>query len=315
MNNSNVMLSKMKNIIIYSAVIIATFCMLNGCDNPAPTELAQDNSSGQNPIQVQVISKDTADAFYNNGFDTTGVSVPDTGYSTVIYLIGTKVTYNSSTEKISSAQALFFDRKSPVRGLNGRIIGYHTILPGTIQFDNYHARLVPYRINYNYKGNLIDTLLGERYISSNRMLNPMYQFNFHYNSVVNFQVSTLLGKLIEFDIPTPIEVVGKVKLTGKLKNKTLSAELDWNSNYQKQIEVILGVIPKYKKNPVPLFKFTANDNGKLIIPDKLLNAIPSTKYDRIVFSFVRILQGNKTVNGNNIFVSSQSIHSIILDIP
>ena len=311
------MLNKMKNIIIYSAIvlIITTVFMLNGCDNPAPTELVQDNGSGQNPIQVQVISKDTADGFYNNGFDTTGVSVPDTGYSTVIYLIGTKITYNSSTEKISSAQALFFNRKSPVRGLNGRIIGYHTLLPGDIEFNNYRARLVPYRVRYNFMGNFIDTLLGERYISSSSMLNPMYQFNFNYNSLVKFQMLSTFGNSIEFDIPTPAEIVGKVKLTGILKNKTLTAELDWNSNYQKQIEIILGVIKKNQKNPIPLFKFSANDNGKLIVPDKLLNAIPSTKYDRIVFSFVRKLEESKTVKGNNIYVSSQSIHSIILDIP
>ncbi len=311
------MLSKMKNIIIYNflALLIITVTMLIGCDSPAPTELVQDNNSAQNPIQVQVITKDTSDSFYNNGFDTTGVSVSDTGYSSVIYVSGTKVTYHSLTEKISFAQALFFDRNNPVRGQNGRLIGYHTLLPGEILFDDHPARLAPYRIGYYYMGNHIDTLLGSRYILSSRMFSPMHQFDFYFNSIVNFQIVTASGKSISFDIPTPAEVIGKVKLTGKRQNNTLAAELDWNSTYQKHIEVILGVVPKNQKNPVPLFKIMANDSGKLIIPTKLLNSIPSNKYDKIVFTFVRILAASKFINGNNILVSSQSIHSIILDIP
>jgi len=307
----------MKNIIIYNliALVVITATMLNGCDSPAPTELVQDNSSGQNPIQVQVITKDTSDSFYNNGFDTTGVSVSDTGYSSVIYVSGTKVTYKSVTEKIFFAQALFFDRNNPVRGPNGRFIGYHTLLPGDIQFNNHSARLAPYGISYNYLGHSIDTLLGSRYILSNRMFGLTHQFDFNFNSFVNFQIVTSLGKSVSFDIPTPAEVLGKVKLSGKLENKTLGVELDWNSAFQKNIEVVLGVISKNKINPVPLFKIMANDNGKLVIPAKLLNAIPSNKFNKIVFSFVRMIETNKTVNGNNVLIMSQSIHSIILDIP
>ena len=313
----NVMLNKMKKIIIYNfiALLITTVMMFNGCDSPAPTELVQDNNSGQNPIQVQVITKDTSDSFYNNGFDTTGVSVSDTSYASVIYVSGTKITYNSLTEKISFAQALFFDRSSPVREQNGRLIGYHTLLPGDILFNNHSARLAPYRISYNYMGNHLDTLLGSRYILSSRMLSFLHQFDFNFNSNVNFQIVTAMGKSVSFDIPTPAEVVGKVKLTGKRENNTLAAELDWNPAYSQKIEIILGVVPKNQKSPVPIFKIMANDSGKLMIPTKLLNSIPSNKYDKIVFTFVRILAASKSINGNDILVSSQSIHSIILDIP
>ena len=311
------MLNKMKNIIIYNLIILlfAAVSIFNGCDSPAPTELVQGNSSSQAPIQIQVASKDTSDGLYNNGFDTTGVAVSDTAYASIIYVVGTKITFNSYTEKISSAQALFLDKKSPVRGLNGRIIGYHTLLPGDIQFDYHHARLIPFRVRYNYLGHFIDTLLGDRYILSSRMFNPMYRFNFPYNSSIKFQISTTFGKSVDFDIATPPEVVGKVKLTGRLKDKTLAAELNWNSAYQKHIDIILGVIARNQKNPIPLFKITGNDSGKLIIPDKLLNSIPSNKYDKIVFSFVRAYTATKNADGNNILVSSQSIHSIILDIP
>ena len=186
------MLNKMKNIFIYNLIVlfIAAATIFNGCDSPAPTELVQDNSSSQNPIQIQVASKDTSDVLYNNGIDTTGVAVSDTAYASVIYVVGTKITYNSYTEKISSAQALFLDKKNPVQGLNGKIIGYKTLLPGDIQFDYHHARLIPYRVGYNYMGHYVDTLLGERYILSSRMLNPMYRFNFPYNSTIKFQILT-----------------------------------------------------------------------------------------------------------------------------
>ncbi len=310
------MLSKMKNIFIYGIIIFITgIALFNGCDSPAPTQLVQDNSTDQNPVQVEVIAKDTGDAYYTNGFDTSGVAGSLTGYTNFINVSGTKVTRNSITINSSFAQAIFFDKSSPVHEQGGKLIGYHTMTPGVIRFNNIRAGMIPYHVVFNSRGIRIDSILGLQYALSSGPGKVLSQFNFEYNSSVNFQYIPMHGAPVSFDIQTPQEIIGQVRLAGRRANGNLSATLLWNKSNQKQIEVILGVIPKGQLLAIPLYKMEVSDNGRLIIPAKLLNSIPPGKYDKIVFTFVRKYDKQITEKGNDLYVLSQSIHSIIIDIP
>ena len=303
---------------LYCLVFLTAGIILNSCDNPAPTELVQDNSSTQNPVQVEVVTKDPTDEFYNNGFDTTGVATPVMNYSNVINVSGIKTTVNNITSKISFAQAIFYNKNLPIREPGGKLIGYQTIIPGKVKFNNILAMTVPYHIKFNNHGMHGDTTLGYMFALTRGMMN---QFNFEYNSSINFQFIPMRGSSVNFNIPTPKEIIGQVILSGSIRTKTLSCMLNWNKiNQRDSIEIILGVVTKAQNtdgtySTLPLFKINTNDTGKLLIPSRLVNEIPQNKYGKLVLTFIRKYQIHYTDYGNDLFVLSQSIHSITLDIP
>ena len=304
--------------ILYCLCLLTCGILLNSCNNPAPTELVQDNPSVQNQIQVEVVTKDPTDEYYNNGFDTTGVANPVMNYSNIINVSGIKTTINNITTKISFAQAIFYNRNMPIREPGGRLIGYQTVTPGRVKFNNILAMTIPYRIRFNNHGMHADTNLGNMFALTRGM---MGQFNFDYNSSINFQFIPMQGHAVNFDIPTPKEIIGKVILSGNIRNKTLNCLLNWDKgNPNDSIEIILGAITTAKNSDgtysiLPLYKMKTRDTGKLLIPARLVNEIPQSKFNKLVLTFVRKYQIHFTGSGNDLFVLSQSIHSITLDIP
>jgi|GEM_PF-771973 hypothetical protein len=317
----------MKFVIIY-IIVLFTILISNGCDTPAPTELVQDSNASQTPISVQVVAKDTGDTYYNNGFDTTGVADQSTqNGNIVINVSGVKVSRNGFTTSSAYAQAIFYDTSHQVRFPNGKM-GYLT--PGlnylgniSVKFNNYSANLVPYNINFSMDGMNHDTTLGYQYILNGNVEEGNGSgLSFQYNSAVHFQfmdmnISSLhsKGREISFDIPTPKEIIGKIKLTGSLSNKTLNAEIDWNKASTNNISILIGAVTKEDNKKYPLYSIVSGDNGSLVVPSKLLNEIPKNKYNKLVFTLVRKIENNISAQNTKFFIRSQSIHSIILDIP
>ncbi|KAB2844841.1 MAG: hypothetical protein F9K42_13065, partial [Ignavibacterium sp.] len=93
----------------YTLLIIPLF-FYTACDEPAPTELIDNDS-----FEVEIIGKDIENEYYTNGYDTSGVSNEILNYSSVISLSGIKITNNGRTDNISSAQVYIFDKSKPFR--------------------------------------------------------------------------------------------------------------------------------------------------------------------------------------------------------
>ncbi len=322
-----VKLNYMKYFVIYIAALLIILAV-NGCDSPAPTELYQDTNTTDNPISVQVVAKDTGDVYYNNGFDTTGVANQSTTYANTITVSGIKVTQNGSTKSSAFAQAVFYDMSSnPVHFPNGLIFYLTPKLKYMenvkVSFDNFYANLVPYRLGFSRGGYNSDTTLGYQYVLNGNLGGDDREgLIFHYNSSIRFHYennnpfSKMSGKdSASFNIPTPPEITGSIRLTGSLSSRNLSATISWNKKNSGTISVIIGAIKKYDENIIPLYTLTANDNGNVVVPPKLLNAIPGNEYSKLVFTLVRRIEFTNTAGTSDLFVRSQSIHSIILDIP
>ncbi len=311
------MLVQMKKLIFYLDIILLVTAgfILSSCNNPAPTELVQDNPSTQNQVQYQVITKDPTDAFYSNGYDTTGVTTVIPSNVNVINISGTKVTENNSTRKFSFAQALFVDKSHPVMGPGGRLIGYMSSTPGLLMFNGVTADSTPYRIRFSYQGNILDSLLGNMFVVNR-------QFNFNYGSQVHVQYYLRrgmhggpIGSPIDFYVPTPNEINGTVRIKGHQSDKSLTGEVEWNSlNPADSVDLIIGAVSK-TGSTFPLFKIRTLDKGNLVIPPKLLNDIPATIFNKFVFTFIRRFRVTHSEHGQAYFIFSQSIHSIIIDIP
>lgn len=301
----------MKKILTY-LIISASIFILFSCDKPAPTQLVDDTN---NDLEVELLNKDLDNPSFS-GSDTSGITQDLTGVTNLISVSGIKITTENRTNEFSLAQAMFFDKSKPINYLNGRLLAYKTITPGTIKFNGTEAHIVPYRIKYREEGTPKDTLIGFKYLLYNIFGGYPDPFYFSYNSNVSFEFDPILpGENISFNILTPHQINGIVSLSGNKISKNLEAILSWNGKGEKRISVVVGLMRQGQLQSIPVYRMKTPDDGELRIPGRYLNQLPLDRFEKIVFTFVRSYEGYRGSGANELLVSSQSIHSIVIDIP
>lgn len=301
----------MKKLLTY-LMISATAFILFSCDKPAPTQLVDDTTD---EFEVELLNKDL-DNPSSSGTDTSGITQDLTGVTNLISVSGIKITTENRTNEFSLAQAMFFDKSKPIKYSDGRILAYKTITPGTIKFNGTDAHIVPYTIRYREGGLPKDTLVGFKYALYNIGNGNPDPFYFDYNASVSFEFDPFLpGGNISFNILTPHEINGIVSLTGSKMNKNLEATLSWNGMGERRVTVIIGLIRLGQLQSVPVYKMKTPDDGEMKIPGRYLNQLPLDRFEKIVFTFIRSYEGYHENGNNDLLVSSQSIHSIAIEIP
>ncbi|MDZ7625417.1 MAG: hypothetical protein U5J96_13370 [Ignavibacteriaceae bacterium] len=301
----------MKKLLTY-LIISASVFLLISCDKPAPTQLVDDTTD---EFEIELLNKDL-DNPYSSGTDTSGITQDLTGVTNLISVSGIKITTENRTNEFSLAQAMFFDKSKPIKYLNGRLLAYKTITPGTIKFNGTEAHIVPYRIKYREEGTPKDTLIGFKYLLYNIFGGYPDPFYFSYNSNVSFEFDPILpGENISFNILTPHQINGIVSLSGNKISKNLEAILNWNGKGEKRISVVVGLMRQGQLQSIPVYRMKTPDDGELRIPGRYLNQLPLDRFEKIVFTFIRSYEGYRGSGVNELLVSSQSIHSIVIDIP
>lgn len=283
--------------------------VISGCDKPAVTELTQED---EQQLQVEVLAKDTNDEYYSA--DSSGVVDDLNSYANVVTLSGIKITKGSTTVNTAFAQTIFFDRNKPVLRRNGRLLAYRTRILGTAKFNGVEAKSVPYTIRYNEEGTVQEITLGFKHI-----LNSYFQrqdFDYHYNSSVVFGFNFLLGlgSSFNFDIPTPPEITGSVRIEGKRNNNTLKARLEWDAKNYPGFQIIVAASVSGSDRVFPLFRLKTKDDGELVIPTELINQIPP-RFNEFMIYFIRRTEFHIERNNNDFYVLSQSIHRVDIDNP
>ena len=302
----------MKKILTYLTISASIFLLVS-CDKPAPTQLIDDTN---NDYEVELLNRDLENQYYTSGSDTSGITQDLTGIKNLISVSGIKITDKIRTREFSLAQAMFFDKSNPIKYSDGRLLTYQTLIPGLIKFNGTEANIVPYRLKFRDSGMPRDTLLGNKYVLYNIFGGFPDPFYFNYNSSVSFEFNPFIGgNNISFIILTPPEITGAVILTGKKINENIQAMLNWNSGNTKKITVIVGLIRPNQISSVPIYKFRTADDGEMRIPGRLLNQLPLDGFQKIVFTFIRSYETYQGAGNNELLVSSQSIHSIVIDIP
>jgi len=301
----------MKKLLTY-LIISASLFILVSCDKPAPTQLIDDTN---NDLEVELLNKDL-DNPSSNGTDTSGITQDLTGVTNLISVSGIKITTENRTNEFSLAQAMFFDKSKPIKYSDGRLLAYKTVIPGTIKFNGTEAHIVPYRIKYREGGTPKDTLIGGKYLLYNIANGLPDPFYFPYGASVTFEyVPFIGGNNISFNILTPHEINGIVSLSGSKTSKNLEAKLNWNGRGEKRVFLIIGLLRPGQSQSIPVYKMKTPDDGELRIPGRYLNQLPLDRFEKIVFTFVRSFEGYRGSGNNELLVSSQSIHSIVIDIP
>ncbi len=292
-------------------ILLIPLLLFAGCDKPAPTELTMKDEQ----LDVELLTKDTNDEFYTS--DSSGVVDDLKKFTNVVTVSGIKITKGDQTYNAAFAQAIFFDKNSKVHSPDGRLLGFKTRLLGNVQFNGIDSRLAEYRIRFTNRNNGVhrDTLLGYRHVLNS--LFPQQDFNYEFNSSVTFNIDFLPlfgGNSFTFDIPTPSEITGSVRFEGTRRNNTLRAILTWNAMHHQNFEIILGASTSNNEMIFPLFRLRTKDDGELIIPASLINRIPQ-RFKTIVINIVRKEESHHEINNNDLYVLSQSIHSLVVDIP
>jgi hypothetical protein len=304
----------MKKQYLYIFILLSGIVFYN-CNKPAPTELIQDPASTDDPLQLEVISSNPNDDYYSNGYDSTGVVDSATNHPNMIYASGIKETIGSVTFEGSLAEAVFFDTDNPI--YNGEnIIGYKTLTPGIVRFNNHIARLEALRIRI--KGSIRDTVIGQKYKLYRGRGNLIDSFQFEYNSSVNFKLAPLLGSAISFNIPTPAEITGKIKIQGSKSEGNLKVVLEWTNASRGQIQIIIGGVSNINGDVFPFYRINTNDDGKFVIPANLISQIPSERFNKIAVTLIRKYERyekNDSGNKKDIYLLTQSVHTIIINSP
>jgi len=302
----------MKKILIYLLISISALILFS-CDKPAPTQLVDDTN---NEFEVELLNEDFENQYHPSGSDTSGITQDLTGITNLISVSGIKISTDVRTSYLSIAQAMFFDKSEPIKYSNGKLLAYRTLIPGEIKFNGTEANIVPYRIRFWDMGIPRDTLIGNKYLLYNIFGGYPDPFYFSYNSSISFEFAPFgPGENISFNIPTPQEIIGNVTLTGNTQNKNLIALLSWNPVGIKKITIIVGLIRENQISSIPVYRIRTRDDGELRIPGRYLNQIPLENFEKIVFTFVRSYEGYHGNGNNELLVSSQSIHSIVIEIP
>ena len=287
-------------------ILIICLLIINGCDNPVPTELVQDEEQ----LEVEVITKDIDDEFYEA--DSSGVVGDYKRFTNIISVSGIKITHGDTTLTTSYAQAIFFDRGNPILRGNGNILSYRTRLLGNVKFNDVEAKRVSHIIRYREGGVVKDVNLGLKHVLNSAF--PGNDFNYQFNASVSFDLDFLLGNTVSFNIPTPTEVFGNVKFEGERGNENLKTILNWNAENLPGFEIVISARERDGDKVLPLYRIKTSDDGELILPAKLINEIP-IRFKRIIFNFVRKYDSLQSGNNNQLYVLSQSIHSVVIDIP
>ncbi len=283
------------------------------CKGPAPTELLYDNSNNELDIEILTPSPEVIDNA--PGYDSTGVidSVPET--ANVITVNGIKTTANNGRGvNYYYAAAMFYNKEEPVRLPNNRLIGYLLSPVGSVSFDDIYAIKTQKKIKYVYNEEERDTLLGTFY-EMRRGRRQQHQHGFPYNSSVNFSLETLNGNHISFDIPTPEEITGEVKLRGSREEENIRLAIEWNGSGSGKIDII--VAGYSNGNSVePFFRIRVDDNGSYELNKELLKNIPFDQFRVLVVTLVRSLEldySDAELNDN--LITGKSIHNIKFNVP
>jgi hypothetical protein len=291
--------------------LIALALVLQGCDKPAPTELVQ---SPEERTDYELLNDPAGENYYTSGVDTSGVtqdfSNPD--LVNLISLTGVKITANGSTQNYSLAQAFFFDKSKPIYNYSGQVIAYETWTPGLVYFDGIIARMVDHKIRYHDNGILKETIIGKKYFLWSGIIDP---YVFPYNSSSNFKLIPTEGDSVMFPIQTPKEITGSVLLNGHKDSHDLKATLHWNAGQNGRVLLIIGLIEQGHFFSIPVYKIRTADDGEFTVPTRLINKLPLNRFAKIVITLVRAEEKIAGKENNLLFISAQSIHSIVLDIP
>lgn len=301
---------------IIKPILYISLLFLLSCENPVPVDLIDSSQQSEDDLEIEVLSTNPDDETNSSDVDTTGYNNPRFDYQGEIFLSKNIINYQSTTVESNFAQTILFDKSNPIRNWNNRIVGYHSRDLLNVRYNNHYARKVRYTVKVNQGGNIVDSVLGNKYIlfyKSNFIYSDSIDFEF--GSPVNVELVHSPARRFSRDLLMPEKILGNIKINTST-NAEYKTILEWNGLNKDKIQIIIGA---YTKNIIPilipLYRLKTKDDGNLILPKNLIESIPKNKFGKLAFIFIR--QNNELINfnGEQIFSRTQSTNTHIINIP
>lgn len=321
------LLTMKKNPLVFLSLALAVFqfvlvsilaaMLFTSCSEPVPTELVYDDTQSEN-VKLEVIAEKPGVYVYTNGYDTTGIVDPFLNKSTFISVTGIRNTNYGKRAVDDYYFTQFSDKNNPVYNKNKNVIGFPGMNMGEVRFNNSVASIGENRIKYNDHNKNRDTTIGLKYSFCTKLNNPSGSNRFPYNSFVSFRLDQRMhgqGGMIQFEIPTPPEIIGKVAMQGTASQKNLRIGLEWNKLEKGNIEVVLGIVDR-NSQALPLFRLTGSDNGKMTIPKSIMEKLVAENTKELLITFIRkkVREEALEIFKDN-YIVAQSIHNIKIQLP
>lgn len=302
--------------LILSIPLVSLF----SCGDPSPVEFT-DNTSTTESINVGIVPAKPSTYVYSNGYDSTGIVEPFINKSTIVNVSGI---HNSNYGNFADGSyyfALFNDKTKPVIGPNNSLVGYKSKSVTSVFFNNVSAQPEFNRMKMmNPQHTAVDTSLGFKYVLSNGMGHGMHggmNNGFPYSSSINVRINDGSNPSYQFDLPTPNEIVGQIKLQGAVSTNNLSMVLTWNGRANDSVSVVIGTVNNSSSDANPLFLFKTVNSNTLKVPWSILEKIKFNQSKFLVVTLIRrIIKGipyNAVLKDS--YIASNSIHNIKVDIP
>ena len=160
--------------------------------------------------------------------------------------------------------------------------------------------------------------LGPQYLLYKKRGNMMFNPSNLFNSKVKFTLIPYRNRNKQYvtTIVIPPQLNSEIFVSGSHSKNNLHIQIIWNRDVGREIEIIIGGMHKGEMSVFPLIKLKAPDNGKLMIPDRIIKLIPFKKFDKIVFSLIRRNEMILTniYNLGKTYFTSQSINNTIINV-
>lgn len=289
------------------------------CNEPGPTELVREETED---FDIEILSPDP-DIIPGN-YDSTGIVQNIPRFANIISVNGIKNTFGSNTQTDYYASAEFYDRSDTVRSRNRRMLGFNLRALGRVKFGDLQAKMVHRRIRYLFNGTEIDTTLGIFHELRGRGHGmggpgpggPMPNIDFPYDSKVKFELDPFIGEATSFNIPTPTEISGRIRVLGSTSEKNLRLELSWDNDNNDRVDIVVGGFVD-QQTSVPFYRIkNVRNDGELTIPKELMKNIPFDRFKMLIISFEHVKEfrfSNSTLSDN--LITSKSIHNIRFNVP
>ncbi len=301
-------------------LILATFYACNG---PNLTELTVEQNSSNSSAEVLELENvaPTADGgAFSANYDSTGqVNPSPQKYFNIISFSKIEIENangQGASETIDYASAQFFDRTKPVKNNRGQVIGYKSVLLGDLYFNNFKARTAKSSMHYMMHGMGTKMGNGMRYMLVKTSKGSQGKSIAAYGGVLNVRLMKMRMRRLNVQISVPQKLKAQVFKEGNFKNENLRIALSWQNPTGKKLEVVLGGIKPGENSLVPLIRFKTPDDGKLVLPSKLVNSIPLQKFKYLILTMIRRIEKEASAEQlkSKFYISSQSIQNLRFEI-
>jgi hypothetical protein len=219
------------------------------------------------------------------------------------------------------AQAVFFDKSQPIFTPRGNLLAYKTKKIGKVKFNGETANVVPLMVGFFDGGMHRNLDLGPKHILRRNMMGHMSRSPIaDYGSLLNVAVipDSNQDRRLEGQLYVPEEINASIAVSGERGQGNLSFTLTWNKgNPQHRVEIIIGGVGMRNDNRMPLLRLKTPDDGELKIPNRILKSLPFMDFRHIIITVIRRSEKkiDDQINGSKTFITSQSIHNLIFDVP